>query len=1255
MSGALRSRSALLGLLGLIVLGGLAGYAPGNAPSVSHPPVAKGGPNVTPYIRGYLVIGNAGKTGERTAAVSVTEPIIFVPGVSVSLVDSTTGAIRDTVTTDLSGRFTFWGVKSGLYRVCWKARGFRSDCFANPIPVKDRPFNLKWAPIAVQRTASTTVVFGSVSVRSGTTRTFEPSIGVNAFTRVFLVDLRGRALDSAYVNNLGDYILPAVPANRMLRVEGRLEGARVARSMVAEFLSSAASHRVDLTIANFAPRFADFMAASGGRRVRTAATGATIALSAQANDADGDPVSYRWRVPQGGGTLSATTGANVNWTLPAKPGLYRVDAVASDGRGGYAKQYALVSTTGQGVAFSGLVNATDAPSVPKAEVDINGVTVLTNGAGRFLVRVPEADRYVVNVRKAGYKLLSQIYQDALEGGTWTLARGTVRTVDPTQPIDVVDDRKYQRCGSVLTRVSKEQAAKARQAVYEDKRGYVTRVRVPRESQTPPREQGCGPGLRLQIPANALVDANGNAPAGPVDVTVYTTDLRTPFDMPGDYTVLDAGQTRVMESYGAGHIEVQSGGTRYNLKTGTTATLTLPIDPSQLAAPGAKPATIPLLAYDEKRGVWVRDGTLQRVGSAYVGAVKHFSDFNSDMVKVNQACIRIFSGPEQGLTQLPAQYNIEITVPQGTAAPRFFSRQMVNTDPFYHAFYNLPTNTDVTLLVYSTDAPPNTIVYGTFIVNTGGVQNPATPNRPAPNYGACQGAVVLFDASEPTPGTDAFLHGLYSFEAANLTELLISNPALAGQFDVATANYYQRVDPRGLRTNYAAFLSKNGFAFGNHDSATYVNAADLAFGREMHCKRTPASDNLDDDIACYVTNYGDQNGSNTDDDGDFSKAANRTDAFATVAMEYSRIENAAGDPVEFDPTDHDRVVKFYVYQQPTGIIQNKADLDGVGARPVPQLCMVCHGGEYPSGRALGVPTFNSKASVKMGSVFIPFDLRAFHFVDGVVPAYDKANQQAAFKALNQTHVYATRPGAVITEVIDSMYNPPTAATQSETFVVQGWRGNAGQQAMYSNVIAPSCRMCHGSRPEPAVAPFGLDLRFNDAVPFISLGPTVPFRVCVGRVMPHALATYNRFWTSVNPHQPGQLTAFGDAQVPGGYGTNCVTSPVILPPPTVVQFAANVQPILNTNCVPCHNNTNHQAQLNMDAAVAYGNLVNQPATELTTMFRIKPGDPANSYLIHKINGTQGPPVGGSGVRMPPGGALSASDIQTITKWVQDGAVP
>src|SRR5947209_11823345 len=128
-------------------------------------------------------------------------------------------------------------------------------------------------------------------------------------------------------------------------------------------------------------------------------------------------------------------------------------------------------------------------------------------------------------------------------------------------------------------------------------------------------------------------------------------------MPGDYTVADGGGTaKTMQSYGAGSVEITAGGRRFNLRAGAEAEVTIPIDPSQLAAGGAIPPTIPILFYDERRGVWVEESQASRVGNTYVAKVKHFSTINTDLVKTNQACVRVDS------PTLPATYDLEVTIP-----------------------------------------------------------------------------------------------------------------------------------------------------------------------------------------------------------------------------------------------------------------------------------------------------------------------------------------------------------------------------------------------------------------------------------------------------------------------------------------------------------------------------------------------------------------------------------------------------------------
>ena len=53
------------------------------------------------------------------------------------------------------------------------------------------------------------------------------------------------------------------------------------------------------------------------------------------------------------------------------------------------------------------------------------------------------------------------------------------------------------------------------------------------------------------------------------------------------------------------------------------------------------------------------------------------------------------------------------------------------------------------------------------------------------------------------------------------------------------------------------------------------------------------------------------------------------------------------------------------------------------------------------------------------------------------------------------------------------------------------------------------------------------------------------------------------------------------------------------------------------------------LRLDAANSYANLVNVASNEVPSLKRVKPGDPDNSYLVQKVEGTAA--VGG---RMPLG---------------------
>ncbi|MCU0600442.1 MAG: fibronectin type III domain-containing protein [Desulfobacterales bacterium] len=102
--------------------------------------------------------------------------------------------------------------------------------------------------------------------------------------------------------------------------------------------------------------------------------------------------------------------------------------------------------------------------------------------------------------------------------------------------------------------------------------------------------------------------------------------------------------------------------------------------------------------------------------------------------------------------------------------------------------------------------------------------------------------------------------------------------------------------------------------------------------------------------------------------------------------------------------------------------------------------------------------------------------------------------------------------------------------------------------------------------------------------------------------------------------------------------------VAPPPT--SFANNIQPIFNSSCTSCHSSGGSASFLNLQSTVSYGNLVNKAATK-STGTRVIPGDSANSVLYKRVIGTS------AGGRMPPGSSLSASNINLIQKWIDEGA--
>ncbi len=71
----------------------------------------------------------------------------------------------------------------------------------------------------------------------------------------------------------------------------------------------------------------------------------------------------------------------------------------------------------------------------------------------------------------------------------------------------------------------------------------------------------------------------------------------------------------------------------------------------------------------------------------------------------------------------------------------------------------------------------------------------------------------------------------------------------------------------------------------------------------------------------------------------------------------------------------------------------------------------------------------------------------------------------------------------------------------------------------------------------------------------------------------------------------------------------------------------------------------------ASATFAALVNVTSIDEPAFKRVLPGDPNNSYIIHKLEGTQS-----VGSRMPFGGPfLDQATIDQVRAWIQAGAAP
>ena len=366
-------------------------------------------------------------------------------------------------------------------------------------------------------------------------------------------------------------------------------------------------------------------------------------------------------------------------------------------------------------------------------------------------------------------------------------------------------------------------------------------------------------------------------------------------------------------------------------------------------------------------------------------------------------------------------------------------------------------------------------------------------------------------------------------------------------------YYRAIDPQNAKDTLAKWKAANGFetGTGTEYNVIFGDRRDLGYGRRMYVRQNP-----DGTLAFYVENYLIQAGP------EYAYSPLNLDAAIVRDTRWIVGINA----IEFSPGPNGGASfpKFFNYG-PEGGRRLEVDLDGRGLKAMPGPCISCHGGRGDAltpPDASGKPLFNlvqNGVSLTRGDVqahLHPFEPDAFDF-STTRPGFSRQEQEAAIKSINRmilcSYPVATpstapedacRRASASSEwegtaaaLIKNAYGGDglPAATFNDTYVPESYLV-AGQQTLYREVVAPSCRTCHVMRGTAAQS----DLDFNSYEKLVGNADRIKAHVIDRGNMPLAKIVYDAFWGSSS--RPQVLATFLEGQ---GYSVRDSAGAVLRP--------------------------------------------------------------------------------------------------------------
>ncbi len=196
------------------------------------------------------------------------------------------------------------------------------------------------------------------------------------------------------------------------------------------------------------------------------------------------------------------------------------------------------------------------------------------------------------------------------------------------------------------------------------------------------------------------------------------------------------------------------------------------------------------------------------------------------------------------------------------------------------------------------------------------------------------------------------------------------------------------------------------------------------------------------------------------------------------------------------------------------------------------------------------------------------------------------------------------------------------------------------------------------PSATSTPAATETAIEVATATLTPTPTQP-PIDTATAAPSPSASPSRTATATaTPTQPPVATATA-TRSPSASPSRTATATATPTTATSTATLATIQStIFSPSCTDagCHNSAVRAGSLNLEAGKSYDELVNVTSfsyfAQQAGTLRVKPGDPANSFLLIKC----GTPAGQFGSIMPLGKAhLTADQLQLLKDWITNGALP